>query len=272
MMHSFDAATQKQIDLLRQNDPFADLALQQLDRMLASVVFSRLHDNAKGFLVFIVVKALLGQQDQIKENTVAVSVYNEPTDFRPVETSKVRTAGTGLRKRVALYNNGEGRRDPIRIALPDEGYVPSIRDRRISVAVHPLENWNPDGGHGHFSGGLASEVVDHLNETGWITAAVTAGSPILADFAVRGSVEVREDVLRVNVSVGQIAAGRILASELFEDHREHAFGLARRITHALIDVFEIHVDGDSPIRRSPSPARVPARAALRTRKRTRKMS
>ncbi len=246
-MHYLDSASRDHLEALRRRDPFVHDALQQLDRILGSPMFARLQQQTKDFLAFIVTKALMNQGDEIKETTIAVFVFGEPANFNPAETAKIRVAAIALRERVARYYRDEGQSDPIRIVLPTKGYVPRIHDRRTCVLVNAFENWNPDGRHMHLCVGIRDEMVEHLNELGgWIHAAITRPSEPStgARFIVRGSVELDGECLRVNISVGDVGSGRILYSRPHEGLSAHAFGLARRIAEALIEV--VRREADAP--------------------------
>jgi TolB-like protein len=267
---ALEPAERTQLETLRLANACVNDALQQLQRILTSQTFARVQKQARDFLVFIVCKKLLGHSDQIKEPTIAVFVYKEPADYNPAESTRIRVAATSLRRRVALYYATEGLQDPIRIALPATGYVPEIRDRRTLVTVCGFENWNPDGGQGHLCDVIASEIVDRLNQTGWIRATTDQNhgrSAVARIFGVRGSLEMRGEVLRVNVSISEPISGKILDSQSLEDVREHVFGLARQIADRLIRTIQEEVDFRValPVVKRPAPLR--AQAAARRSKR-----
>jgi len=247
MLHCLDAAEQARLEALRLTDPAVEAGLRQLGRMLTSPHFTRLHQQAKDFLVWIVAKALLGESDQIKEPTIAVFVYNEPANFNSAATSRIRVAATNLRRRAAAYNQTEGRKDPTRISLPSVGYVPQIQDRRVSILVSPLDNWNSSGDQGYVGTGLRLEIIRLLNQAGWVQASPTAGEPGSAGaiYGLRGSLEICADVLRLNISLGQLARDRIVASRNVEERRDHVFRLARRVADLLVRVLEAEVDGQA---------------------------
>jgi hypothetical protein len=100
--------------------------LRQLESVLASRTFSRARRSARDFLGFVVCKVLLGQDDQIKEMTIAIRVFRESTEFDPLDNSKVRVAAFALRRRLATYYANEGAHDRIGIGIPIGTYVPRI--------------------------------------------------------------------------------------------------------------------------------------------------
>jgi TolB-like protein len=265
-MQCLNEDNRSRLESLRRADPFVDQALHQLARILGSQAFARLHQQAKDFLTFVVGHSLLGQADHIKETTIAVFVYGEPADFNSAESSRIRVAGFDLRRRLRKYYEQEGVRDRIHIALPVKGFAPKIRDRQITVAI-VLENWSPGDRHGHLATGISNEIIDRLNESGWIRArpANTSASQTSSEFVVRGSLESGATNLRVNMSVGEIATGRILWSEHFQDERERAFVLARRVADALIRTFLHHQESFAARTAGRAPARTPPRQRKRLR-------
>jgi TolB-like protein len=225
---------------------------------------------AKDFLSFVVCKALLGDHDQIKETTIAVFVFKEPADFDPAESSKIRLAALNLRLRIPAYYANQGRLDPIRIALPPKGYVPEIRDRRCDVAVTDFADWSSKDSQEQLCGWITEVIVDRLNQARWIQAAQEApdklplGSP---RFRLRGSVEVKGDTVKVNVSLGETATDRILFSTNAEDELERVFGLIREIAEQLIELLRLELDGQNVVNPSPKPARAMLRGSSRCRRR-----
>jgi TolB-like protein len=238
-MQYLDEGSRTRLESLRSADPFVDQALQQLDRVLASRTFARVHQQARDFLAFVVAQALLGQQEQIKEPTIAIFVYGEPADFNPAESARVRVAGSDLRRRLRKFYETEGMRDRIHVALPAKGFVPEIRDRYTTVAIL-LENWKRGERHGHLPAGIRDEIIERLNDFGWIRAAAASTPPSQgsAQFLVRGSLEMCVTRLRLHVVAATMDSDDALWSEDFEDERDHAFALARRIAEAIAGKFE----------------------------------
>ena len=87
-------AERAQLEDRRKVEPFVDETLRQVERILASPTFERVQEKARNFLVFVVTMKLAGKADEIKETTVAIYVFDEPPDFNPAETAKVRMADT----------------------------------------------------------------------------------------------------------------------------------------------------------------------------------
>src|SRR5260221_7596825 len=100
MIECLNQAERTRLQELRLADPFVDEAIRQLERILASSAFVRSQRRAKDFLTFVVAKKLLGDEDQIKQTTIAIRVFGESAEFDPLESSKVRVAGIALRRRL----------------------------------------------------------------------------------------------------------------------------------------------------------------------------
>ena len=97
----------------------------QLDKVLGSpnfVASRRLAD----FLTFIAERTLQGRSDSIQQSTIAREVYRRNDDFDPASDPLVRVEATRLRKSLAQYYHGEGRSDPVLIAIPLRSSVPKF--------------------------------------------------------------------------------------------------------------------------------------------------
>jgi hypothetical protein len=117
-----------------QCEPRALAALAQLDRILASQSFKRVHPGTRAFILFVLAKKILGQEEEIKEITLASAVYQDD-NYDPAEHHKIRELARSLRLRLDKYYETEGQRDPILIRIPCGGYVPEIVERHISIGL-----------------------------------------------------------------------------------------------------------------------------------------
>src|SRR5262249_37218150 len=132
-MRYFESNEQARLNELRQTDPFVDATLRQLARILESATFLRVRENARGFLMFVVGKKLLGCESEIKELTVAMQVFGKSADYDCAGNSMVRVAAENLRLKLLQYYREDGQNDPLEIAIPKGTYVPDIQDRRITI-------------------------------------------------------------------------------------------------------------------------------------------
>ena len=80
-------------------------------------------------------------------------------DYDPAETSKIRVAASDLRAKLDVYYDGHRSHDAIEITVRPGTYVPEIRDRRVSIAISVLENWNPRRDHEYLCATLSEEIA-----------------------------------------------------------------------------------------------------------------
>jgi TolB-like protein/predicted Zn-dependent protease len=103
-----------------------NLIRQELARLLASQTFHAAKGQ-KRFLWFVVEQTLAGRVQELKEYTVGVQVFKRGPQFDPRLDTIVRVEARKLRTRLAKYYQGEGKLNPLRIALSSRGYVPIFR-------------------------------------------------------------------------------------------------------------------------------------------------
>ena len=123
-------------------DPEPELVREHVEAVVRSAPFAR-SSRLQRFLTFIVECELAGRRRDIQEYTIGLEVFDRGESFDPRSDAIVRVEARRLRKRLKLYYAGEGRRQPIRIVLPQRGYVPSFERRvlpsgRLSLAVAAL--------------------------------------------------------------------------------------------------------------------------------------
>ena len=78
---------------------------------------------------------LLGRQDEIKETTIALEVFERTTEFDDKKDAIVRVEAHRLRERLAKYYATEGSHDPLIIELSPGGYIPRFIAREPEPAV-----------------------------------------------------------------------------------------------------------------------------------------
>jgi TolB-like protein len=229
-------AERAQLDELRHRDPFVRETLRQVERIVSSRGFDRVQQRPKDFLAYVVAKTLLGCADQIKETTIALSVFGESADFNPAETAKVRVAAGDLRQRLLTYAKQEGKADIIQILIPLNTYVPDIRDRRVTVAITEFENWHPHGDQHYLCAAITAEIAYRLCQAGLRAgpAEILKIGICRRRFTLRGSVESLEHLIRINWSLADPASGRILCSRNVEGSRDDVLRLTRDVTEALL--------------------------------------
>jgi TolB-like protein len=239
-------------------------AVRQVERILASPSFARVPFKSKSrcFLIWVVAKTLLGQSDEIKESTVAVSVFHDdPADFDPAIDAKVRVAGKALRKRMTEYYRDFGENDSIEIVIPRYTFVPRIRDRRVVVVVSLFDNWQLKDDQQYLCSCLSDDITHVLNQTAFVRAirVVTLKEGMgRAQYGLRGSLERQGHLLRANISLADLSTGESACWCHFEEHRDHMLTLATKAAEVLLRVIT-----PAKIRRTPIPATTRRRALRR---------
>src|SRR6188768_1897077 len=76
------------------------------------------------FIEFVVEKKLLGQEDEIKEYTIAVKGLGKPPDYNPQLDASVRIHAGRLRRLLSQYYQETGKDDAVLIDIPKGTYVP----------------------------------------------------------------------------------------------------------------------------------------------------
>ena len=101
---------------------------EELAWLLTSGVLGRSNNLAR-MLRFICEKHFDGQEDQIKEHTIAVEALGRRSDFDPQIDTIVRVTAHSLRKRLQEVYQKEGANRPVHIFIPSGHYVPSFIHR-----------------------------------------------------------------------------------------------------------------------------------------------
>jgi len=122
-----------------------DALRAQVMKMLRSPAFSR-SPRLSRFLRFSVEQTLLHRQDNLKEYSIGLEVFERPESFDPRMDSIVRVVARRLRTVVEAYYADEGRTDPILICFRSGSYVPTFRlrseetDRKASADSAASQN------------------------------------------------------------------------------------------------------------------------------------
>jgi TolB-like protein len=222
-MAYLDQAEKAQLETLRETQPFANEVLRQCARILDSHTFSRTQKRARDFLSFVVAKKLLGREAEIKETTIAIHVHEEPTDYDPAESSTIRVAAAALRHKLVAYYTIEGQRDPVEIRIPRGQYIPEILDRRVVIAIADIENWNPERIDDHLCTVVRDEIARNLRGAGPIEVQNPAFGHSLAGaarYSLRGTLESRENSVRLNICLTDLEQRRIVFGRSFEGPRD----------------------------------------------------
>jgi TolB-like protein len=101
---------------------------RQLDKIFRFPVFSE-SAILRRFLDFIVGQTLAGNENCVKEYTIAINVLGKPVHFKPQENGIVRIHAGRLRRALNRYYDESGAEDPIFISIPKGKYIPNFGDR-----------------------------------------------------------------------------------------------------------------------------------------------
>lgn len=103
-----------------------ELEKAELDALLASKMFQRAPGLAK-MLSYLCRKYFAGQEDQIKEYTIAVELFGRTPEFQSKEDPIVRVEATRLRTRLKEYYQSEGKTHALQVFIPLGQYAPVFR-------------------------------------------------------------------------------------------------------------------------------------------------
>jgi hypothetical protein len=98
----------------------------QLDRLLANPFFSHSR-RFPSFLRYVVDHTLAGDTDNLKERTLGIEIFGKDADYDTASDPIVRVTAAEIRKRIALYYQGEGHENELRVGLPPGSYIPTFR-------------------------------------------------------------------------------------------------------------------------------------------------
>src|SRR3954454_17471423 len=113
------------------NRPTHDEVRRQLGAILASPAFHG-SKRCQQFLEHVCERALAGQENTLKERTVAIEVFGRQPESDLGEDTIVRVGAREVRKRLAQYYvSPDGASAGVRIDLPPGTYVPEFRQAII---------------------------------------------------------------------------------------------------------------------------------------------
>ena|GEM_PF-217191 len=112
-----------------------ELSAEEIGRQVELILGSRHFRQAKSlekFLRYAVAKKLAGAENELKEYTIGVEVFQRGSEYDPRRDAVVRVQANMLRKRLASYYLEEGARDRLIIELPKGHYVPEFHLRPMN--------------------------------------------------------------------------------------------------------------------------------------------
>lgn len=131
-----------------------------LQEMVRSAPF-RTSRQCQDLLRYVVEQSLSQEEQTLRERVIGVEVFGRRPDYDTAEDPVVRIRAADVRKRIALYYQGEGSAAPVRIDIPHGSYRASFEfpapsaspadppqvqgpDQRVNTAHPPaLATWSP---------------------------------------------------------------------------------------------------------------------------------
>ena len=253
------------------------LVREQLERILAGSTFQQV-DRLRRFLSFVVLEAIAGHRDELKEYVVGIQVFGKETSFDPRTDPVVRVQARRLRARLVQYYAEEGAADEIVIDLPKGGYCPVFSHRqgetarrhtlstaivnRNTACVLEFADHSPGGDLGYFCKGLREEVIHHMSSLAnlrvlaWEETAPDGlqerSSPDDAAVIITGSVRTSGDRVRVTARFLDGITRCYLWSTSIDGLVSDMFGTQERVAQTIADKLGSELVAlSSPRRRRP---------------------
>lgn len=151
--------------------PAAPAVRETLERLLASETFGR-SERARKLLRYLVEREQAGEADKLKGFSIAMDVFGKDGDFDPSTDAVVRVQAGRLRELLQHYFANEGVAEPIRIAIPRGGYVPSYELNAIRLPVEPKPEEHSEA---------AATLSGSLEEPGMAAGAASWMSPVVRE-------------------------------------------------------------------------------------------
>jgi tetratricopeptide (TPR) repeat protein len=156
---------------LQHATPAAPAVRETLERLLASETFGR-SERARKLLRYLVEREQAGEADKLKGFSIAMDVFGKDGDFDPSTDAVVRVQAGRLRELLQHYFANEGVAEPIRIAIPRGGYVPSYELNAIRLPVEPASEQHAEA---------AATLSGSLEEPGMAARAASLMSPVVRE-------------------------------------------------------------------------------------------
>jgi hypothetical protein len=127
-------------------EPSAAQIKRQMEMILGADRFRQAKSLEK-FLRYVVARKLDGAENELKEYTIGLDVFQRGADYDPRRDAVVRVQANVLRKRMASYYEEEGAGDELIIEMPKGHYVPRFYFRsgitglevRVEAPAAPAE-------------------------------------------------------------------------------------------------------------------------------------
>lgn len=224
---------QNKLDHLRRSDAFTDAVLSHTERVLGSKAFGSCQNRARDLLQYLVQMKLI-DEPRVTERGIRSLLFPDRTG-----DGTVRQAARVIRDRLANYYQWEGRRDPLRLSIPFNGYQPEIRDRRLAILVGRFDDWSLLRDQGDLCQILSKEIWRRLDQFAHFDVrCVNAWPRDRTSFhgAIRGAFLCSDDDIRLCFGILPKAGGRPMLGTL-EGRREDLFKMAGAIASMVAQHF-----------------------------------
>lgn len=112
--------------------------LEQLERLLQCRALQG-SETLRAFLRFVSLKAIEGQEHELKEYVIATEVFRRGGDYDSRVDSVVRVQAGRLRTKLQEYYSDEGRHDRVVIELPKGNYTPVFSYSPSAMAANGVK-------------------------------------------------------------------------------------------------------------------------------------
>jgi hypothetical protein len=117
--------------------------LRELDQILKSTSF-RKSPRGRQFLSYVVEQKLNGREDDLKERTIGVEVFQRAPGYATGDDPVVRVQASDVRRRLEQYHQANSNSGPVRIDLPVGSYCPSFQRPTVNQQLAPAVDQNQD--------------------------------------------------------------------------------------------------------------------------------
>jgi TolB-like protein/Flp pilus assembly protein TadD len=230
---------------------------EQLARILSSPTF-RQSDRLKRVLTFIVLEAIEGRRDELKEYVLGVQVFGREESFDPRTDPIVRVQARRLRAKLVHYYREEGRADELIIDLPKGGYAPVFRRRetpvllrrsiggafvsRNTVAILRFADHSVGRDLEYICRGVRDEIVHHLARLSSLRVFASDEPQVIEEaepaLIISGSVRRSGDRLRLTAKLIDGAHGCYLWSESVDASIDDVFAAQEGVAAAIFNRIE----------------------------------
>jgi TolB-like protein/Flp pilus assembly protein TadD len=230
---------------------------EQLERILASPTFQQ-SDRLKRVLTFIVLEAIEGRRDELKEYVLGVQVFGREESFDPRTDPIVRVQARRLRAKLVHYYREEGRADELIIDLPKGGYAPVFRRRetpvllrrsiggafvsRNTVAILRFADHSVGRDLEYICRGVRDEIVHHLARLSSLRIFASDEAQVIEEaepaLIISGSVRRSGDRLRLTAKLIDGAHGCYLWSESVDASIDDVLAAQEGVAAAIFNRIE----------------------------------